>query len=116
MNFVELPDITNLKVEGNRLELDLFLQENLLYFQGHFPEAAILPGVVQIHWAALWGQRWLMTETRFAGFDQVKFFMPAKPGDSLHVVLEWRAEKSQLHFCYYLDQKLVSSGRIRLGQ
>ena len=114
--FVEFPEVSNLEIKGNQVELDLFLPENLLYFQGHFPGTAVLPGVVQIHWAALWGQRWLPTGNHFLGLEQIKFHLPARPGDTLHLTLEWRSEKSQLYYRYILSDRPVSSGRIRLNQ
>ena len=111
----DLPEISGLHIVGSQAEFTICLPENLLYFQGHFPEEPILPGVVQIHWAMLLGQRLLNSSKKFIGMSQIKFHMPAKPGDELDVFLDWNLEKSLLCFRYSLAKKVVSSGRIRLG-
>ena len=111
----KVPEISELNIVGNQAEFTISLPQNLLYFQGHFPKEPILPGVVQIHWAMLWGKRLLDSSKKFIGMSQIKFHMPAKPGDELDVLLDWNPEKSLLCFRYSLSKNVVSSGRIRLG-
>lgn len=108
------PQITNIRISGNTAEFDLSLSVDLLYFQGHFAYAGILPGVVQIHWAVLWGQDLLGVSGQFRGMDHVKFHRPAKPGDTLAVNLTWVPERAHLSFRYSLAGNIVSSGHIRL--
>ncbi len=115
MSFAWLPEITGLKITDSRAEFFTVLPDDLLYFKGHFPQEPILPGVVQIHWAMLWGQRHLGLNKKFIGMKQVKFHLPARPEDELNVFLEWAAEKSLLTFRYSLAGKDLSSGRIMLG-
>lgn len=111
----KIPEISKLVITENKAEFVAHLAEDLLYFQGHFPDTAILPGVAQVHWAVLWGRELLGADGAFAGMDQVKFHMPAKPGDDLNILLEWSSEKSRLSFKYSLAGQVVSSGRVRLG-
>jgi 3-hydroxymyristoyl/3-hydroxydecanoyl-(acyl carrier protein) dehydratase len=114
MTLEELPEVTDLEIDRDHAEFMVLLHGDLLFFQGHFPNGAILPGVAQIHWAMQWGRRYLDIERHFVGLDQVKFHMPAKPGDQLLVALDWEAEKSLLSFRYTLAGRVVSSGRIRV--
>lgn len=115
MSLAWLPEITGLNITDSRAEFITALPDELLYFKGHFPQEPILPGVVQIHWAILWGQRHFGINKKFIGMKQVKFHLPARPGDELNVLLEWDSERSLLSFRYSLAGKVVSSGRIGLG-
>ena len=45
------PEIVTVSREGHQVEVTLFVSGQLDYFKGHFPQAAILPGVVQLDWA-----------------------------------------------------------------
>ncbi len=110
-----LPAATDLNVSSHRADFTICLEDDLPYFQGHFPYTAILPGVAQIHWAMKWGRQYLDIKKNFVGMEQVKFHMPVKPGDHLCVSLDWDIEKSLLSFRYTLAKHVVSSGRIRMG-
>jgi len=114
MTLIEVPEISEVKVQQDRAMFVASLPDNLLYFQGHFPGTPILPGVVQIHWAIIWAKKLLNIDKKFVGMDQIKFHMPAKPGDCLSVELEWHETKPCLEFKYSLAKCVISSGRIRL--
>jgi 3-hydroxymyristoyl/3-hydroxydecanoyl-(acyl carrier protein) dehydratase len=114
MTLEEIPEVTALSIDRGHAEFMVLLHGGLLFFKGHFPNEPILPGVAQIHWAMQWGRRYLDIERDFVGLEQIKFHMPAKPGDQLYVALDWDAEKSLLSFRYTLAKRVVSSGRIRM--
>ena len=51
---VILPTILAVEKEGaSKVRLKISLPEDLLYFQGHFPDAPILPGIVQTDWPSV---------------------------------------------------------------
>jgi 3-hydroxymyristoyl/3-hydroxydecanoyl-(acyl carrier protein) dehydratase len=114
MSMKTLPEIHKLVVEGNKASFVVHLSEDLFYFQGHFPDMEILPGVVQIHWAVTWGRQFLDAGEHFSCMDQVKFHKPVMPGDTLTVSLEWSEETALLAFRYSLGDMVVSSGRVGL--
>jgi 3-hydroxyacyl-[acyl-carrier-protein] dehydratase len=65
---------------------------NEAYFQGHFPGAPIMPGVLQVEALAQVGAVALlgMPENQgklayFAGIDGVRFKRPVRPGDQLRL-------------------------------
>lgn len=60
--------------------LTFYVHPDLRWFSGHFPGRPILPGVVQIDWAARHGTRLGFDERRFAGLSGIKFAAPVAPG------------------------------------
>lgn len=75
--------------EGDRATFAVGVPADLLYFQGHFPGAPLLPGVAQlvalvldrVH--ALWPE--LGEPTRLG---RLKFKQPIAPGEALRLTLE----------------------------
>lgn len=66
----------------------LYTPPALSWFRGHFPGRPILPGVVQIHWAARLAEREGVSAAGFTGLSGVKFLAPVLPGDLLALSLE----------------------------
>ncbi len=91
--------------------LTLFLQPELEYFQGHFPERPVLPGVVQTHWAIHYGKRYLNLPVRIKKLEVIKFKHIIKPGMEIELDLELKAN-GKLSFSYRCDADVMSSGRV----
>jgi acyl-CoA synthetase (AMP-forming)/AMP-acid ligase II len=98
---------------GGGLRLRLRLDPALHWFEGHFPEAAVLPGVVQLHWAVEQGRQRLGLKGAFSGLKQLKFSRPLLPGDE--PLLEIQAEPGGLRFSYDTQRGRHCSGRVLLG-
>ena len=100
--------------ESQRLTLALWLDPKLLWFQGHFPQAPLLPGVVQIHLAIHYAKELLGVQGAFAGMEMVKFQQPLRPATMATLQLLWQPVTGKLHFTYLLGAEPASSGRIKL--
>jgi len=103
------------------VNLRLYLEPQLFWFKGHFPDQAILPGVAQLHWVSHFAQHYLNLTGQFSAMQAVKFQSPASEGETLELKLQWVAEKELLIFSYYSVQSTtelqpVSSGKIRFTQ
>jgi acyl-coenzyme A synthetase/AMP-(fatty) acid ligase len=105
------PILTALRPGDQAVELDLALPASLHWFQGHFPDFAILPGVVQLHWAVLYGRRHLGI-TAAAASAQVKFRRPIRPDDRLTLALA--VQRGRLTFAYRRGAETCSSGALAL--
>ncbi len=89
------------------------------FFQGHFPEEPVMPGVLILEGMAQVGAvlAYLSTESiegklvYFAGLDKVRFRKVVRPGDQLIFKLELTKQKSKLTKMSgkaYVDDVLVT--------
>jgi 3-hydroxymyristoyl/3-hydroxydecanoyl-(acyl carrier protein) dehydratase len=85
---------------------------DLLYFPGHFPQAPVLPGVVQIAWALAFAATRLGTPSRCHVMEALKFQQLLRPGDRADLTLRHDAARHKLHFAYRHGDKAYSSGRL----
>ena len=88
------------------------------FFQGHFPEKPIMPGVLIVEAIAQAGGLLLLTEVPnrdellmvFTGIEKARFRRPVVPGDQLRievVVRAWRRTAARLEGKAYVDGKVV---------
>lgn len=92
--------------------LQLALEPTLRVFDGHFPQARILPGVAQLDWAIHFGRQAFAIPPRFVRMDAVKFQHVARPGDVLQLQLDWNAALHVLSFRYISDHGVHASGKV----
>jgi len=74
--------------------------------------AAILPGVAQLDWAVQLAREAFPIPSRFLRMEALKFQRVARPGDTIHLELEWQAERCTLQFRYTSVHGPHASGRV----
>jgi len=109
------PLIEVLEAGPARALLALTVPEDLLYFDGHFRVAPVLPGVVQLDWAIHYGRLHLGLTGAFAGVNALKFQQMIRPGHPVRLELVHDLSKGSLNFRYFSDAGAHASGRIQLG-
>jgi 3-hydroxyacyl-[acyl-carrier-protein] dehydratase len=88
------------------------------FFQGHFPDYAIMPGVLMVEAIAQAGGVLLLPEIPehetklmvFSGIDRARFRRPVVPGDQLRIevdVLNWKPRAARLEGKVFVERKLV---------
>ena len=105
--------LEQLEVDGE-WSLQLAVPPDLAYFSGHFPQAPVLPGVVQVEWALMLGQRLMDLPAKFAGMEVLKFQQLVRPGDEIQLHLRFDPARGKLYFAYRNETATCSSGRILL--
>jgi 3-hydroxyacyl-[acyl-carrier-protein] dehydratase len=96
---------------------------NESFFQGHFPDYPIMPGVLVIEAMAQAGGALLLTEIPdrdsklmvFTGIERAKFRRPVVPGDQLRIeinVLQWKPRVVRLEGKATVDGKLACEGTV----
>ncbi len=92
------------------------------FFQGHFPEKAVMPGVLIIEALAQTGAVLLLSQEQFkgkiayfAGIDQVRFKQVVRPGDVLRLEVCLTRQRSSIGFASakaYVDNQVVCSAEL----
>jgi acyl-CoA synthetase (AMP-forming)/AMP-acid ligase II len=98
-----------------RTLLELTVPADLLYFDGHFAAAPVLPGVVQVDWAIHYGRLHFGVVGSFGGISALKFQQMIRPGLPVRLELTWDEGKASLGFRYFSEAGAHASGRIQLG-
>ncbi len=112
--------------EGVRCTAIKNVTANEQFFQGHFPENPIMPGVLIVEALAQTGgiAGFALSEsandeiTFFAGIDKVKFKKPVVPGDQLVLKAEFIKRKMNVWFLKgeaFVDDKLVAKAELKLA-
>ena len=110
-----LPTIVDQRREAERCELEILVEKDNPWFRGHFPQFAILPGVVQIGWAEHYARTLYGLDGGIAGLEQVKFKRPILPGARLTLVLKVEAATHRLRYEYRDAGMSYSSGILTFG-
>jgi len=108
--------------EGKRAVGIKNVSVNEPFFQGHFPEYPIMPGVLIVEAMAQVGAVAMMSidENKgklgvFAGIDKVRFKKEVRPGDTLRMEVEMislRRNIGKANASAYVDGELACSGEL----
>ena len=107
-----LPPSEVVRLSDTEAELVLQLDPDLVWFQGHFPGQAILPGVAQIHLSRLFAARLWRFEPGSSHLARVKFRRLIRPGDRVHLHLVRHLDQATIHFRFTCDGAPASEGVI----
>lgn len=107
-----VPQLRLLAQEEKRIELEVIVPPDLYYFDGHFPEAPILPGVVQLDWAISCGRQYFDLPLHFQGVNALKFQHVIQANQPVTLELLHDTQKNSLNFRYYSPHGQHASGRI----
>ena len=114
-----LPDV--IAVDAQRSEtrqhvvLELHVLPEIAHFAGHFPGAAILPGVVQVDWAIHFARQYLPVEGVFSALEKLKFLAVIRPDARVQLSLVWDGERKLLTFSYATSTQKCAVGNVLFG-
>ena len=123
--FMLVDKIVECDEEGNRIVGIKNLTFNELFFQGHFPDNPVMPGVLQLE--AMAQVAGVMLNMRagnegkvayFMSINNAKFRRPVVPGDQLRMVIEAdriRSRMASVKGKAYVGDELVSEADLMFG-
>jgi acyl-CoA synthetase (AMP-forming)/AMP-acid ligase II len=97
----------------NHARLMLDVSPELAAFEGHFPQAAVLPGVALLDWAVRLGREAFGLRGGLLRMETVKFQHLVRPGAKLQVELDWQPAAAQLAYRFVSGLGVHASGRLR---
>jgi len=93
-------------------EVSFTLAPDLAFFAGHFPGQPILPGIAQVHIAALLAKRLWGQAPSDANLSKIKFKRVLAPNERVTLFLKRDAARGRITFRYTLGQTEVAEGEI----
>lgn len=109
------PIILQRCINGAEARFLLQIPGDLIYFENHFPEHPMLPGVVQTKWVMDLAKQLLLGDSFFENFSamtKLKFMRPITPGNQLTLQLTASTSDKSLSFRYFDDNGDYSSGQL----
>lgn len=110
-----LPTCLQREASGAEARLQLRIDAEISWFEGHFEEHAILPGVVQIAWVVHYAREVFGLGPNVAAMEQVKFKRPIGPGQVLNLVLSKREDGAGVRYEYRDADTSYSSGILKFA-
>lgn len=110
-----LPTIISFATTDDSATWRLDIAADLNYFNGHFPEQPVLPGVTQLDWAIKLGCNHFGYNVNVATLEVLKFQQLMLPGTQVELVISHNPAKQKLTFAYSEGDKRFASGRIALN-
>ncbi|WP_340679970.1 acyl-CoA synthetase [Paraglaciecola sp.] len=110
--FVYHGEVLSVETQDNSVELQLRVPQNLYYFQGHFPTAPILPGVVMTHWVVEYVSQYFNADPAcFKALSALKFQMIIGPDYTLTLKLN-QVSENKYSFSYSSLHGQHASGKV----
>ncbi|CUI03560.1 AMP-binding protein [Massilia antarctica] len=114
-----VPQVRLLEQDAQHTLLEMVVPSTLFYFDGHFTQAAVLPGVVQVDWAIRYARLHFAMAPAFRAIHALKFQQVVRPDIPFQLELKYdRADdgaSGTLHFRYFSDAGQHAGGRILFG-
>lgn len=114
-NSPKWPQLQSVSDSETGYNLNLFIQPNIEWLQGHFPQQPLVAGVVQTHWAGKLSEI-LFGVSGVKQIDNLKFQDVMLPEQSVQLTLEFNADNNSVKFRYQKpDQadQVFSEGKIQ---
>jgi 3-hydroxymyristoyl/3-hydroxydecanoyl-(acyl carrier protein) dehydratase len=115
LSTVRFPHILSKKVRNLTAEIHLKVPEDLAYFEGHFKDMPVVPGVVQLHWVVEFLKTLFDISIPITKGAQIKFMNLMQPLHQPILHLELNPEKHLITYKYTSSTEkdgLYSSGKL----
>lgn len=112
---MKFPTILSQSRDGDALQFELEISEDLSWFTGHFPGLPVLPGVVQLRWAVELAQQHFGIETGPQEVLRLKFKSVVVPPRNIVLTLS-RSGDAEAAFEYTGPGEVYSKGKLKFSE
>lgn len=109
---MDKPIVKKVENTASFIVFEVFIDNRLNCFDGHFDEQPVLPGVYQIDLAIDLGVNEFSIDPDFQGMRAIKFQKVIIPECVVLLKLSYSKESRALSFKYYSGNDIFSSGRV----
>lgn len=95
---------------GVRLAMDVSQQH--FWFNGHFPDHPVLPGIVQLNWAGEISRRLFAPDLIFSNLQGIKFQHTIEPQAKIYLQIDYCPKRTRAAFEFVGQDEMFSSGRV----
>lgn len=110
----KLPSINTIEQCSDSVILSLTINADLKCFQGHFDDAAVTPGVVQLDWAIIFARQYLSMQGDVKNVSALKFQKLLLPDTEVKLEII-KKSPTKLVFNYSSTTDKYSSARVELA-
>lgn len=110
-----MPIVADVARDARGVGCELRVPYDLPIFRGHFPDKPIVPGVLQVGWAATMSRDHGLAEGPLTGIPAAKFNRLVRPGMRLLARIELGPTAGQVQFRYTYRDAAVTTGRLQFG-
>ena len=112
-NLPLMPSVLNLVQDEQQTIIDLLIDEDLRCFQGHFDDAPVVAGVVQLDWAVLFAQQHFFPTSKVGKVGSLKFQKLMLPKMKVQLVIN-KISDTKFSFKYSADDANFSSAKVEM--
>ncbi len=103
--------------QHSAVKLHIDVPKHRFWFDGHFPEHPVLPGIVQVNWAGEISRRLFAPDLVFCDLQAIKFQQTISPQATVILNIGYSRQRTRAVFEYHDDDAAVfSSGRIHFRE
>lgn len=110
-----MPIVADFARDARGFGCELRVPYDLPIFRGHFPGKPIVPGVLQVGWAATMSRDYELADGPLTGIPAAKFNRLVRPGMRLLARIERGPTAGQVQFRYTYRDAAVTTGRLQFG-
>lgn len=110
----EWPVIRKIERDQQVVEFSLHIPPNTRWFEGHFVDQPIFPGVAQVFWAEYFAREEFSLPECGYQIKSLKFINMLLPNEDVQLHIENMPEKESWKFKFYNADGIFSSGTVAL--
>lgn len=111
MSGARFADLRSQTIHDQQASFELFLPAHLEYFEGHFPQFPILPGLTQVKWATDFAEK-LSKRRDVAEISRLKFMGLIFPETTITLDIQYKPEQARATFQFRNGENIFSQGTL----